>query len=85
MPIAFSGERLEINCDTARGGAVTVEVLDAAGRTLPGFERSEPVRGDSLRHRVSWARDVRTLGGKPVTLRFHLQGARLYAFAFRDA
>jgi len=81
----FSGKRLEINAATKEAGEVRVELLDPAGRPIPGFAPSEPIRGDSLRAPARFKdADLATLIGKPVCLRFHLRDAQLYAFAFRD-
>jgi hypothetical protein len=67
-------------------GEVRVEILDAAGKTLAGFSLSEPIRGDDLRHTVTFSdsADVSTLVGRPVRLRFHLKDVELFAFAFRS-
>jgi hypothetical protein len=68
------------------GGHVVVELLDAAGRPIRGFEPSVPFSGDDLRQAVRFAGDgdVSALAGKPVTLRFRLKNAQLFSFAFRD-
>jgi hypothetical protein len=85
IPIVFSGNRLEINARTNGDGAVRVHVLDAAGNPVQGFETSDPVTGDSLRHVVTWQanNDVSALAGKPVVLTFEMKNADLFAFAFR--
>ena len=82
----FAAKRLEINAVTKGRGEVRVEVLDAAGRVLKGWEPSAPITGDSVRHAVAFPGtvDMAALAGKPVCLRFHLRDAELYAFAFRD-
>lgn len=86
VPVVFGGDRLEINARTRRGGSIRVELLDAARRPLSPFEQSQPVRGDSVRHQVRWPGNAApgALQGKPVSLRFHLQDAELFAFAFRS-
>jgi len=85
VPVRFGGGRLEVNAATKPGGRVVVELLDAAGRALPGFPKSEPVTGDKLRHTVCFPGhgDVSALIGKAVVLRFTMQNASLYSFAFR--
>src|SRR5262249_3163730 len=82
VPVKFLGKRLEINAATQPGGTVVVEVLDAAGRPLAGWEPSEAFRGDELRHVVRFAGSpgVSSLSGTPVTLRFRLKSARLFSF-----
>ncbi|MBI3923177.1 MAG: hypothetical protein HY318_17280, partial [Armatimonadetes bacterium] len=84
VPIVFTGDRLEINAATDQDGSVVVEILGPTGKLLT---RSKPFTGDSLRHTVSWNRPLRIadLAGKPVALRFHLKGAELYSFAFRNS
>jgi hypothetical protein len=65
-------------------GEVRVELLDAAGDPLSGFERAacHPVAEDSVDAPVRWAGApaLRALGGRPVRLRFTLANARLYAY-----
>jgi len=64
------------------GGSVVVEVCDPVGKVLA---RAKPAGGDGLCLPVAWENgaDVQTLAGKPVTLRFALRDAELFAFAFR--
>lgn len=76
-------EQLEMNAATKPAGSIVVELLAAAGRPLPGYV-SAPFRGDELRHPVRFADAVGKLAGKPVSLRFRLQGAALFSFAFRE-
>lgn len=85
VPVAFSGDRLEINARTKPGGSVVVSVCDAAGHALPGFEASDPVKGDNVRHLVTWGGkpEVTSLAGRPVILKFEMKSAELFAFAFR--
>jgi hypothetical protein len=85
IPIDFEGDRLEINARTGASGSVRVEVLDAAGKPLEGWSVSEPFSGDSLRQTIAFPgeRKIGELSGTPVSLRFHLQDAELFAFAFR--
>lgn len=86
VPMVFTGDRLEINARTRPGGSVRVELLDAARRPLSAFRKSEAIRADSVRHVVRWpgAPSPGTLQGQPVSLRFELQDAELFAFAFRE-
>ena len=81
---SFSGSRLELNLNASKG-SVRVELLDGAGRSIANYGRSDPLTADALRATVSWKGnpDFRALAGKPVSLRFHLQQAELYSFAFR--
>ena len=81
--IRFEGTRLFVNADAA-DGEVRVEVVNARGReVLEGWDagKCEPIRGDHLRTEIRWqGREVRSLIGKTVRLRFHLRDAHLYSF-----
>ena len=85
-PLRFPGRTLEVNA-IARS-SLRVAVLDETGRELPGLGVSncDPVKGDSVRHRVHWDDEnaLRRAAGQPVQLAFHLEDASLYAFQFRD-
>ena len=87
IPVLFSGDRLEINAKTGEGGRINVEVLDAAGRPIEGWEPSNAFSGDDLRAKVEWPRQAKIaeLQGKPISLRFQLQNAQLFSFAFRSS
>ncbi len=85
VPIAFDGNRLELNARTQAGGSIVVHLLDAAGKPLEGYGASAPINGNNLRHAVTWngTGDVGALAGKAVTLRFEMKAAELFSFAFR--
>lgn len=85
VPITFDGERLEINALTKGDGQITVEFLDAAGQPLKGWEKSASFSGDKIRHVVTFnnKKDVSELRGQPIALRFNLNDAELFSFAFR--
>ena len=57
-PLLFKGRRLFINADAPQAdGSVSVEILDAQGRAIPGYTIAEamPFVGDALRPRSpSW-------------------------------
>ena len=81
-PLVLGGRDLAINFATSAGGEVVVEVLDVNGRVLPGFGKSDaqPLIGDFLTRRVAFKRDsVKSLGNRPVILRFSLVEADLFA------
>jgi hypothetical protein len=82
VPMVFEGNRLEINAAAGAGGRIVVEMLDATSRPLA---LSKPFSGDELRHKVEWTTpvDLQELSGSPISLKFHLKSAQLYAFAFR--
>ncbi len=83
VPVVHSGDRLEINASTGKAGSVIVELLDQAGK--PMGSPSDLVQGDNLRAVVTWRKQpsLSASKGKPVSLRFRLQNARLFSFAFR--
>jgi hypothetical protein len=80
-PMLFRGSRLEINADVR--GQLAVAVLDWEGKPLPGysFEDAAVIRGDSLRHAVSWKGRGLQQRSEPSRLEFRMEGeAALYAF-----
>ena len=85
VPMHFTGGHLELNLNASRGSA-SVELLDVAGKPIAGYGESDPLNTDSLRAKVLWKEkgDISKLAGRPVSLRFHLQQAELYSFAFRE-
>ncbi len=85
VPVVFDGNALKVNANVK--GSLTVSLLDAAGKPIPGFEASDVTKGDNLRHAITWngKADVSALVGKPVVLRFDMTSAELFAFAFRTA
>ncbi|MBT5057156.1 MAG: hypothetical protein HOM68_11505 [Gemmatimonadetes bacterium] len=82
----FEGSQLRLNMSTSAAGSVRVEVQDADGHTLPGYEieSCDELIGDEVDRRVTWGehRDVASLAGKPVRLRFQLRDADLFALQF---
>tara|TARA_Y100000588_G_scaffold304145_1_gene326851 strand:+ start:713 stop:2149 length:1437 start_codon:yes stop_codon:yes gene_type:complete len=82
VPFECTGGDLEINA-SARGGQVSVAVLDEEGYEQPGFARvySAVFDGDSVRQRMMW-KDVTfdSLKGQRIRLKFYLRNASLYAF-----
>lgn len=86
VPVCFSGQRLEINALTKKGGWITVELCDAAGKRLESVPPSVPFEGDDFRHTVVFGTraDVAAFAGRPVCLRFHLADAELFSFGFRQ-
>jgi hypothetical protein len=78
----LGGRDLAINFATSAGGEVIIEVLDTAGRVLPGFGKSDaiPLIGEFLTRRVMYKQNtLKALGNRPVILRFSLVEADLFA------
>ncbi len=82
VPIAFDGTRLELNYTTQPGGSISVAFCDASGKPLA---TAGPMNGDELRAQVDFG-DIALseYADKAVVLKFTLDHASLYSFAFRD-
>ena len=82
-PLTFKGRHLFVNIDNP-GGDLRVEVLDEKDQPIAPFVRDgcTPVAADATLQPVNWrgAADLSALAGRPVRLRFHLTGGKLYAF-----
>jgi len=86
-PFVLEGEKLEVNVDAASGW-IQVEVLNANGRPIRGFAGKAArkyKKVDELRLAPEWenGRDLASLKGKTIRLRFTLQNAKIYAFAIK--
>ena len=86
-PFECEDEDLLINA-YARGGQISVAVLDEAGQHIgdyyTGFRKIDcsPFDSDSLRHKVTWRHftSLGTLKGRTIRLKFYLRNAKLYSF-----
>jgi len=82
-PLKFTGSHLFVNAE-CRFGAVSAEILDADGKVLPGFGRTDCTElacADATRHELKFkGGDLAALGSRNVSIRFHLRMATLYAF-----
>jgi hypothetical protein len=90
-PLDFSGKALYLNANAGKG-TIQVEVLsgdqDNDLQPISGFtlQESVPIEGDSIEQLVTWkgSRDLSSLAGKRVRLKFHLNGlSALYSFRIR--
>ena len=86
VPIQPAGDSLFVNADV-RTGRLLVEVLDAEGSTVPGFEESAclPLTGGAVRQAVRWRTESPLPQGKPLRLRFHLTKGDLYSYSFETS
>lgn len=88
-PLKFEGDSLNLNFSTSAAGSVRVEIQEADGTPIEGFELANcpEIFGDSIGRSVQWKNgaDVSTLSGRAVRLRFELKDADLFAFRFSDA
>lgn len=86
-PLRFAGNTLVINYSTSAAGSIRVELLDAGGRTIPGFgtQESDEIVGDEIERTVTWRGQSRLPGtdGAPIRLRFFMKDADLFALRFR--
>lgn len=85
-PLTCDGTHLFVNAD-CRNGSLLVEILDENGSVIPGFSRQQCVRlkkVDSTRLEVQWKgeKQLSSLSGKNVRLKFYLYGSELYSFWF---
>lgn len=71
-----------INAVTRGDGYVSVEILSADGRVVPGYSREEcqPFTGDRVRHAVSWGANAIEFRPGVYKLRFWLRNADLYSY-----
>jgi hypothetical protein len=78
-PVVISGSAMTVNADVA--GELRVRLVDASGKAIEGFDLAdcEPVKGDSLAHRVEWKKPLGAVGKAPVRIEFVMKDARLYA------
>lgn len=87
-PFTFAGKRLMINFATAEAGSVQVELLQADGTPVPGYQLNSATKlmGDEIEQTVSWTEksNAGEFEGKPIKLRFHLKDADLYSLRFRE-
>lgn len=85
-PFTFEGSELELNYRTSAAGSIRVGILDAEGKSIPGYtlDDSSEIIGDEIARVVAWKQgaDVRRLAGQPVRLRFVMKDADLFALRF---
>jgi hypothetical protein len=85
-PLTFEGSELRLNYSTSAAGSMRVEILDAAGRPIPGhgLKEAADLLGNRIDGVAAWegGTDVGELSGRVVRLRFVMRDADLYAFRF---
>jgi hypothetical protein len=79
---------LRVNVD-ATNGRFYAEILDADGNPIPGFTVNQAkIFGgvDQLRLNPWWKgkKDLSSLNGKTIRLKFYLYNAKLYAFQIKS-
>ena len=89
LPLLFDGRRLRLNYRTTQGGEIRVEAAESRrsgghSKALPGrsFADCVPLAGDETDRIVAWktGEDLGHRDGQPVTLRFRMRSASLFAF-----
>jgi hypothetical protein len=79
-PLTFSGKQLELNYSTSAAGQLRVELQNNDGTPIPGFtlDDCDPIWGDHIARVVTWkgGSDLSSLAGKPVRIRFAMEGCR---------
>ena len=85
--LRFKGKELVLNYSTSAGGKILVEIQDERGEPIPGFslQDCETIYGDEIEGVVRWrgGKDLSTLEGKIVRLRFVMLDADIYSLRFR--
>ena len=79
-----AGRELHLNADASRG-QIAAELLDEAGKVVPGFETNscQPLDGDSLDHAMRWTGPAAADGhGANVSVRLALRDAELFSLWF---
>jgi hypothetical protein len=86
--LEFTGSELVLNYSTSAAGGVRVEMQAPDGSALPdyGLEDCLPLVGDEIEGAVRWrhGRDLGTLTGQKVRVRYVLKDADLYSMRFRS-
>jgi hypothetical protein len=82
-PVSFNGKHLFVNSDCAKGELI-VEILDASNSVIHMFSKDNciPVTTNSTIQPVRWKgiKDLSSLVGKKIRLRFYLKNGHLYSF-----
>ncbi len=86
-PIRFDGSHLVLNYATSAAGGIRIELQDADGKPLPGYEldKSDEIIGDQIERVATWkgSANVGSLKGKAIRLRFVMKDADLYSIRFK--
>jgi hypothetical protein len=86
-PFRFSGSSLCLNLN-AKAGSGQVEIQDASGIPIPGFELAacKTLKSDSTTQKVRWKKtsNLSALKAQPIRLKFTMRAVKLYAFQFAD-
>ncbi len=88
-PLVFEGSQLHLNFATSAMGSIQIEIQDAEGKPVKGFAMKDCPEffGDTIDRTVTWKdnKDMSSLAGKPVRLRFEIKDADIFSFQFTDS
>lgn len=75
------GTKLVINADL-RNGRFGVEVLDAGGQVMPGYDKASSLieKKDGVGLPIRWKAGVGLPAGVPIRLRFHMENGDLFSY-----
>ncbi len=75
------GRHLFVNADIGKG-RLMVEVLNAAGKTIEGYEKESCViqNQDSVKLPIRWKNATALPAAAPIRLKFHLENGDLYSY-----
>ena len=85
------GAQLHVNFESSVAGSVTLELRDAAGAVLPGFDlaSSDALKGSAVRATASWNgganASLSSLAGQRVAITAALSDAKLFSLRIRCA
>ena len=89
-PLSFASAldaRMILNFSTSAAGSIMVELQDASGNPIPGFELSDcsPVIGDRIDGPVTWKgkTNLTSLAGRSIRVRFVMKDADLFSIQFK--
>ena len=86
LPKSPGEVELLLNFATSAAGSLRCEIQNEHGDPLPGFTLNDcdELYGDSLEQALSWngVRELKSLAGRTIRLRFELKDADLYALRF---
>jgi hypothetical protein len=82
--LTFDGRYLFVNTDVQQG-KLAVEILDEGGIPVQGFTRDDCTalqNVNATKYMISWSnrKDLASLKGETIRLKFYLNGGELYAF-----
>lgn len=78
-PLVPEGDTLFVNANVA-SGKLTIEVLDAQGREMPGYGKCVISKKDGISIPVAWNNSKKLPAGTPIKLRFHIQQGDLFSY-----